>query len=896
MTNLNQINFTLINLRMRNTLLRWLTAITVLILFQGFSYAQGSVQGTVTDKTGEAISFCVARLDDSNYGAIANESGMFNIMNVAAGDYGLTISAVGYDDFKQSITVTNANASKVNAQLVQSATLKDVVVTGLINPRASIESSISISSINAAQVAEASPRSTAEIFRSIPGIRSEASAGEGNTNITVRGVPISTGGSKYLQIHEDGLPVLQFGDIAFATADIFMRYDYSVGRIEALRGGSASTLASNSPAGVINLISRNGSSEGGSVGTTMGIDYRSYRTDFEYGSPIANNMSFHVGGFFRQGDGPRETGYTANYGGQVKANLTKYFNRGYARVYLKYLNDRTPAYMPMPIQVSGTDDNPTWSSVNGFDALHSTLHSPYLLSNIGTGANGQLRRSNVADGMHANTTAVGSEFAFEVGEGWNVTNRSRMAFNSGVFVAPFPANVGSASSIAAGVDPGYTALTYAFTGDTLPANVNGNDLLMRVHLFDTQLNNFNNFTNDFNVQKKIGKAKINLGVYKAHQNISMSWLWNSYLMDVRDGGGQLVNVHRNDTTLTDNGLIAYGVPAWGNCCHRNYDTSYDITAPYAGVEVKINDVITADASVRYDAGRVNGSFAGGDGQTVAMDVNGDGNISTPEQAVATIDNQNLRPVNYDYNYTSYSVGVNYMLKKDMSIFGRYSTGGRANADRLLFGPYILADGTAAAGLSSDMVSQGELGYKLRKESFSLNATAFYALTQEQNYEATTQKSVNREYTATGLELDGSYKIKGFNIRGGLTYTNAEISKDALNEAVVGNTPRRQAALIYSFVPSYTFGKHSIGVSAIGTSKSYAQDDNKLVMPAYMYLNLFVNFQIAEGFTFSINGNNIMDTMGITESEEGSITPNQVNVLRARSITGRTFSGTLRYQF
>ena len=49
------------------------------------------------------------------------------------------------------------------------------------------------------------------------------------------------------------ISILAFNDIAFATSDIFMRADQSVGRIEAIRGGSASTLASNSPAGIINF-------------------------------------------------------------------------------------------------------------------------------------------------------------------------------------------------------------------------------------------------------------------------------------------------------------------------------------------------------------------------------------------------------------------------------------------------------------------------------------------------------------------------------------------------------------------------------------------------------------------------------------------------------------------
>jgi outer membrane receptor protein involved in Fe transport len=91
-----------------------------------------------------------------------------------------------------------------------------------------------------------------------------SSGGEGNANIAVRGVPISSGGSKYLQLQEDGLPVLLFGDIAFATADIFTRFDRNVAKVEAIRGGSASILSSNSPGGIINFISKTGKVEGGS--------------------------------------------------------------------------------------------------------------------------------------------------------------------------------------------------------------------------------------------------------------------------------------------------------------------------------------------------------------------------------------------------------------------------------------------------------------------------------------------------------------------------------------------------------------------------------------------------------------------------------------------------------
>ncbi|WP_163360909.1 TonB-dependent receptor plug domain-containing protein, partial [Escherichia coli] len=87
-----------------------------------------------------------------------------------------------------------------------------------------------------------------------PGIRAEASGGESNANVAVRGIPVSAGGARYIQFQEDGLPVLQFGDIAFATPDTWMRADAAFDRLEVVRGGSASTLATGAPGGIINFI------------------------------------------------------------------------------------------------------------------------------------------------------------------------------------------------------------------------------------------------------------------------------------------------------------------------------------------------------------------------------------------------------------------------------------------------------------------------------------------------------------------------------------------------------------------------------------------------------------------------------------------------------------------
>jgi len=275
------------------------------------------------------------------------------------------------------------------------------------------------------------------------------------------------------------------------------------------------------------------------------------------------------------------------------------------------------------------------------------------------------------------------------------------------------------------------------------------------------------------------------------------------------------------------------------------------------------------------------------------DMNGDGQISIPEQSVSNIDNANASPINYDWNYTSYSVGANYQINKDMASFFRVSHGGRANADRLLFGK-VNADGSVAKQDAADEVDQLEVGLKYRKDTLSVFATAFYAETEEQNFEATSQTFFDRKYEATGLELETTYYVGNFDLRGSVTLTDAEIAKDAISPDLVGNTPRRQPDLLYSLMARYNLDSGSLGMSLIGASEAYAQDSNELQFDGYTQVNLFASYQLAENLTASININNAFDAEGITEAEEGTLPDN--NIIRARTLTGRTTSLSLRYQF
>lgn len=773
--------------------------------------------------------------------------------------------------------------------------LDAIVVTGTTGAQSKLESSISISTLGVERIGESAPRSTAEIFRNLPGVRSESTGGEGNANIAVRGLPVAAGGAKFLQLQEDGLPVLEFGDIAFGNADIFLRADWSIDRIEALRGGSASTFASNSPGGIINFISNTGELQGGSVGLSAGLDYDSVRTDFRYGGPLSENWRFHVAGFYRRGDGVRDPGYTAEDGGQIKANLTREHDGGYLRFHVKLLDDRAIGYLPMPVRVTGSNRNPSFSGFPGFDPGRDTPHSPNFLTDIGLDGNNQRRSTDIADGMRPKSTAFGFEFQHAFEGGWALNNRFRYADTEGRFVSPFPAEVLAGADLAAAIGGAGARLVVAGAPTTSAAYTG---LAIREHLFNTEINDFGNYANNLQLSRAFdagdGTLDVAGGWYRSRQNIDMDWVWNSYVLELSGNDARLLDVvNAAGQRLSTGGLYAYGVPFWGNCCTRSYNTQYVIDAPYLSVAWS-NEQLSVDASVRRDDGEATGNYAGSI-QVANLDVNGNGSIEPNERSVSTVNNAAVSPVDYDWGYTSWSVGANWQASDDLAFFGRASRGGRANADRLLFG-VVRADGSVSAEDAVDLVDQYEFGVKWRYDDLSLFVTAFRAETEEQNFEATSQRFLDRTYTANGLEIEGAWRSGGFSVTGGLTWTDAEISRDQISPANVGNTPRRQADWVWQLTPAYATDAWTVGVNLIGTTDSYAQDNNALVMPGFTQTNLFASWRFTDAWTVALDVNNVFDEFGITESEEGAIVDGASNIIRARSIPGRSSAISLRYDF
>lgn len=173
-------------------------------------FAQSSITGNVLDQAGDPVPGVNVVLDGMSMGAVTDFDGNFIIADLAEGDYILKATSLGFETYVQNVSITGADVA-ISISLIESAeSLDEIIITGVVNPKSRLESSISVSTMSSELIEIASPRSAGELFRNIPGIRAESSGGDGNANFSVRGVPTSDGGSRYFQIQEDGLPLNLF--------------------------------------------------------------------------------------------------------------------------------------------------------------------------------------------------------------------------------------------------------------------------------------------------------------------------------------------------------------------------------------------------------------------------------------------------------------------------------------------------------------------------------------------------------------------------------------------------------------------------------------------------------------------------------------------------------------
>ena len=326
-----------------------------------------------------------------------------------------------------------------------------VIVTGVTQATTKKNATFSINTLGSEEIQRLAPMSTADLLANFPGIYTEgSSAGEASNNITVRGLPV-TGGYRFAPQLVDGLPAYEEPEAPFMNNDVFIRDDLMTESVELVKGGPGGILYSNGLGATVNHVTRTGGDQLAGGYKFEYADYGFIRQDAFISGPLAKNITGAVGGFYRRSDGVRDTGYTADKGGQVRGNLvfTSNDRRTTARFDALLINDRTAFFQNLPVSVprfttSGTPANPTVINQDtiqplGIDFAHGTTASPYNRRFDMIGEYGS-RTVDQADGIHPNFRMFTLGGTHELDGGLKLSAGLRHTTGSNGFNAVFTGN------------------------------------------------------------------------------------------------------------------------------------------------------------------------------------------------------------------------------------------------------------------------------------------------------------------------------------------------------------------------------------------------------------------------------------------------------------------------
>ncbi|MEI6440640.1 MAG: TonB-dependent receptor [Alphaproteobacteria bacterium] len=811
-----------------------------------------------------------------------------------------------------------AYAAEAATDAKTNTSVSELVVTGRVGSTAmaKAQASYAITTLSDSQLQNRAPTSTAEVFKAVPGFWVESSGGEASDNVRARGIP--TDGFSSVSLQEDGLPVQHDGGLGYLNADQSFRYDLSIGRVEAVRGGPSAVFAPNAPGGTVNFITRKiGDKAEGIIKVEIG-DYDRYRTDIYYGAPLGNGWSANVSGFYRSDNGVRNPGYTANKGGQIRFGLFKDFENGHVEFNLKRIEDNVAFYLPVPLTFDSSGDV---TSVPGFDANFGTLIGPESAHQSFRNVNGPYD-FDLTKGTDVKLTQATMKADFDLGDGWAIKDSLRYRDSDTQRNGLFPTgNVDSAATRLASLKaqalaayPTATNVQFRFVDNynlvfDVANNkgngqvVSGNNLAVHVPLKE--------FINDVRLTKSFDvagqKHDFAFGAYFADVTASFVRYMSTSQLEVASNA-RLLDAVAVDASgaivgkLSENGYIRYG------SLFDNAHYQMQNTAIYAADEWQVTEALRIDAGVRQEKSKITGSVEGK--KTVDLGVAG-----------TLADNQVITgtglftPIQREFNLTTYTIGANWQINNSLGAFARLTKTGRMPSGGDFTGNPLRTD------VKVTPIDLYEAGLKYISPTLDVFATAYQTKYNGVTFTDNVFSTATNSYTqrigfadtdTKGVEIEATYRpLTWFDI-----FTAASISDPQYKGFKFTNIVAGQPVVVtydgkqlirvpkqsIRIVPGVNLdeGRFRAELEIESYSKRYADIVNTQALPAYTVLNANAHYDLTPQLRVSFNATNLNNVIGLTEGNPRAgefIAGNAgAKYFLARPIFGRTYRAALTYKF
>lgn len=860
--------------------------ILILCFIPEFSNAQtkGSVSGTIKDNSGLSAASINVTLQGSTLQTATDIDGNFKIFEVESGQYTISVSGIGYKTKKQAVSVVSGQDTRIDLVVEDDLlSLDEVVVTGSSNPRTKIESSVAITTLGIQEISRIEPQSAADVLKVIPGFYVETSGGAVGNNLFARGIP-SVGAYEYVQIQEDGLPVFEDGALQFANADNFFRFDETIDKVEAIKGGSGSIFATNAPGGIINLISKRGSNDfKGVYKLSTGMPNGLLRNDFNVSGPLVKDkLFFSIGGFYRTDEGVRDPGFTANKGGQVKANLRYEFDKGYVQVFYKKLDDRNIFYLGVPLTGK---DNP--KGAPGFNANYGTLTSSNFSRLKVPQVGGGYFERDLEDGIHPVVDALGAVVKVDIDEQWTIKNSFKNTNIDQTYTAIFPgADPQSAANFAANYKGnlalGNPIYSYVDTGEIANPNLVAE---LGYWAIDKKMQNF---VNNFNLNYNSEKVNLTFGYYYSNWKSTQYWNWSNILAEISDNPRLLNLVDGNKLPTDTNYSRTYNGVSSISWLTRDGQTKGILNAFYANAEIKASENLNIDLGIRYDMDRYSGYKS--NNETASLGI---GNTSADDNV--SVIGSTFTYWKYDVNRISFSAAANYKFTENMAAYVRFSNGFRSPVEEALYD-----NAPKFEGIKETVINQLEFGYKYNGSNFALFANAFYMKLDNIAFTdiLLTGQSENKFASADniGLEIEANYKIGKLYTTFRGTIQNPEFKDfSSTDYNYSGNTVRRIPKTYFTLSPSYDItDKLNAFVQWGFYGKKFSDNANEAKLPSYSEFDLGAGYKI-KNVLLAFSVKNVFNAVGLTEGNP-RVAGTQGDVYYARPIMGTHGTLSMTYRF
>ena len=787
-------------------------------------------------------------------------------------------------------------------------TLDQVVVTGTptVGGIRKIDAAYSITSADAEAIKQANPKSTADLLKISPGLWPESTGGQTGANIEIAGFP-GGGDAPYFTTQIMGSPLYGMPTLSFMETTSMFRLDDTVERVEILQGGPSVVFGDGQIGATANFMLKQGTAKpSGSIGVTYGNEGL-WRTDGFLGFKVAEDWFGSVGGFWRKSDGVRDPQFSADKGGQFTATLSHTMENGSLMLWGRVLNDRNQFITPIPLIQHGSD---SFSSYPGFDPLTDTYYSKYIQHVNLPGYPGGGTSANLANGRGTKMQFFGGNFDYDLSGGWTISdkfliNQGDMDTNA-LFSGSNPSSLNdmlyNTSTDLGGLklDPGARA-TYVNGGGVVDPN---QSVIHQGWWFiHKKLKNINN---DFRLSKELFDGNtLTAGLYLAHYTMNDKWaLGNQMLMTNTPNARPIQVVNAAGQAVTDyQGFLDYGAY---NIAQNGTSTN---KAFYLSDSWKI-DRWLFDVSARLE----------NQNSTVHVcnlhNVNLDGNPNTLYDNAVPVCDGSFATTKYDKTHTSWTVGANYELADNMSVYLRANKG-------VHFGDFdnALRGNTTGNTPPLQKVQNFEGGFKYQSKLIYADISVYHRQFSGLPYQPT-----NAAGAPVGSPLLYGSDSKGINLSGALMpidnlklalvanyldghyshysacvpYTNQVVGDGCA--FINGKQLQRQPKVRYMFTPSYRFLFPWGDITAFLTYThvgAHTQDQSALQqLGSYNTLDFGVVANVEENWELRLQGTNITNELGLTESNSrifGSAA-GAGGVILARPLEGREVNFQVKYKF